>query len=150
MQRCHLTTHSHMSLCCTQHREHFVNAPSQWETTLHCNVVSLTCRLGAYTKWSHSKIQMLYITFASEKSWVFIVTSVWRSDYIITKLDCAKRWCLHYESSKSAIAVYFLWYKPATALTDPNKSNSMRPCNQFHMIDHLTRVPVKRPPLALP
>ena len=27
-----------------------MNAPSQWETTLHCNVVSHW--LGAYTKWS--------------------------------------------------------------------------------------------------
>ena len=31
-------------------RDHFVNAPSQWEMTLHCNVVSHW--LGAYTKWS--------------------------------------------------------------------------------------------------
>ena len=30
-------------------RDHFVNAPNQWETTLHCNVVSHW--LGAYTKW---------------------------------------------------------------------------------------------------
>ena len=32
------------------YRDHFVYAPSQWETTLHCNVVSHW--LGAYTKWS--------------------------------------------------------------------------------------------------
>ena len=32
------------------HRDHFVNAPSQWEMTLHCNVISHW--LGAYTKWS--------------------------------------------------------------------------------------------------
>ena len=31
-------------------RDHFVNAPSQWETMLHCNVVSHW--LGTYTKWS--------------------------------------------------------------------------------------------------
>ena len=31
-------------------RDHFVYAPSQWETTLQCNVVSHW--LGAYTKWS--------------------------------------------------------------------------------------------------
>ena len=31
-------------------RDHFVNAPSQWETTLHCNIISHW--LGAYTKWS--------------------------------------------------------------------------------------------------
>ena len=38
--------------CCYEHspRDHFVNAPSQWETTLHCNVVSHW--LGAFTKWS--------------------------------------------------------------------------------------------------
>ena len=31
-------------------RGHFVYAPDQWETMLHCNVVSHW--LGAYTKWS--------------------------------------------------------------------------------------------------
>ena len=31
-------------------RAHSVHAPCQWETTLHCNVVSHW--LGAYTKWS--------------------------------------------------------------------------------------------------
>ena len=31
-------------------RDHLVYAPSQWETTLQCNVVSHW--LGAYTKWS--------------------------------------------------------------------------------------------------
>ena len=30
-------------------RSHFVNASSQWETTLHCNISHW---LGAYTKWS--------------------------------------------------------------------------------------------------
>ena len=33
-----------------RHRDHIVYAPSQWETTLHCNVVSYW--LGAYTKLS--------------------------------------------------------------------------------------------------
>ena len=34
----------------TRHRKHFVYAPSQWQTTLHCNVV---CHwLGGYTKRS--------------------------------------------------------------------------------------------------
>ena len=31
------------------YKDHFVYAPSQWETTLHCNVVPHW--LGAYTKW---------------------------------------------------------------------------------------------------
>ena len=31
-------------------RDHFAYAPNQWETTLHCNVVSHW--LGAYTTWS--------------------------------------------------------------------------------------------------
>ena len=31
-------------------RDHFVNVPSQWETMLHCNVISHW--LGAFTKWS--------------------------------------------------------------------------------------------------
>ena len=41
------------------HRDHFVNASSQWETTLQCNVVSHL--LGAHTKWSlvlHSMLSM--------------------------------------------------------------------------------------------
>ena len=35
------------------YRDQFVYAPSQLETTLHCNVVSYW--LGAYTKWSLQK-----------------------------------------------------------------------------------------------
>ena len=37
-------------------RDHSVHASSQWETTLHCNVVSHW--LGAYTKWSLWLIQL--------------------------------------------------------------------------------------------
>ena len=39
-------------LAISQHwfRDHFVYAPSKWETKLHCNVISHW--LGAYTKWS--------------------------------------------------------------------------------------------------
>ena len=37
-------------------RDHFVYAPSQWETTLQCNVVSHW--LGAYTKWSLQNKEM--------------------------------------------------------------------------------------------
>ena len=36
----------------TSIRDHFVNAPSQWEMTLHCNSVSQWT--GAFTKWSQS------------------------------------------------------------------------------------------------
>ena len=39
-----------MSICYSVSRDHFVYAPSQWETTLQCNFV---CHwLGAYTKFS--------------------------------------------------------------------------------------------------
>ena len=37
------------------HRDLFVYAPSQWETTLHCNAVSHW--LSAYTKWSLGPVQ---------------------------------------------------------------------------------------------
>ena len=33
-----------------QYRNHFVYAPSQWETALHCNIASHW--MGTYTKWS--------------------------------------------------------------------------------------------------
>ena len=36
-------------LCGPISRDHFVHAPSQWETTSYCNV---THWLGGYTKWS--------------------------------------------------------------------------------------------------
>ena len=39
---------------------HFVYAPSQWETTLHCNVVSHW--LDAYTKWQHPEVPMMNIS----------------------------------------------------------------------------------------
>ena len=41
-------------------RDHFVYAPSQWETTLQYNVVSHW--LGAYTKWS-LKIELSYLPY---------------------------------------------------------------------------------------
>ena len=43
------TTRLHLKLI-NVFRDYFVNGPSQWETTLHCNIVSHW--LGAYTKWS--------------------------------------------------------------------------------------------------
>ena len=46
-------------------RDHFVYVPSQWETTLHCNVVSHW--LGTYTKWS------LYMV-ASRHDNTFLIT----------------------------------------------------------------------------
>ena len=41
-------------------RDHFVYAPSHWETMLHCNVVSHW--LGAYTKWSLNFYQAMDLT----------------------------------------------------------------------------------------
>ena len=41
---------SHYLNYCQWYRDHFVNAPSQWEMTLHCNVISHW--LDAFTKWS--------------------------------------------------------------------------------------------------
>ena len=41
------------------HRDHFVYAASQWETTLHCNAVSHW--LVTYTKWSLWAIMMKLI-----------------------------------------------------------------------------------------
>ena len=38
-------------------RDHFVHAPSQWETMLHCNVVSHW--LGSHKKWSLDEIYFL-------------------------------------------------------------------------------------------
>ena len=52
--------------------DHFVNAPSQWRTMLHCNVVSHW--LGAYTKWSlamecplwvHSPTYILHLSLSN-------------------------------------------------------------------------------------
>ena len=56
-------------------RDHFVNAPSQWETTLHCNVVSHW--LGAFIKWSvHDimsyKYRMSYLLLRNQASWVHV------------------------------------------------------------------------------
>ena len=43
----------------------FVYAPSQWETTLHCNIVSHW--LGAYTKWSLHFITKVHAAFLYTK-----------------------------------------------------------------------------------
>ena len=43
-------------------RDHFLHSPNQWETTLHCNVLSHW--LGVYTKWFkwplHKHIKLLW------------------------------------------------------------------------------------------
>ena len=48
-------------------RESFVNAPSQWETTLHCNVLSHW--LGAFLKQSLPA----YLTLTYELAWLFLL-----------------------------------------------------------------------------
>ena len=56
--RVHSTEYVHglcfVVFCCglasVKFRDHFVNAPSQWEMTLHCNIVFHW--IGAFTKWS--------------------------------------------------------------------------------------------------
>ena len=53
-----------------QHRGHFVYAPSQWETTLQCNVVSHW--LGAFTKWS--------LIMCSSWAGLILQTQTWPSD----------------------------------------------------------------------
>ena len=52
------------------YRDHFVHAPSRWETTLHCNVVSHW--LGAYTLWSLHPPSAYTLCFRAHKE------SVWR------------------------------------------------------------------------
>ena len=37
-------------ICAGETRDHFVNAPSQWETTLQCHIISHW--LSTFTKWS--------------------------------------------------------------------------------------------------
>ena len=45
-------------------RDNFVNAPSQWDMTLYCNVVSHW--LGAYTKWSlHLMVVPLIVRYGA-------------------------------------------------------------------------------------
>ena len=48
----------------TVSRDHFVYAPSQWETVLHCKVVSHW--LGAYTKWSPRKLTRICLCLCSK------------------------------------------------------------------------------------
>ena len=50
--------------------DHFVYAPSQWETMLHCNVVSH--RLGAYTKWSLQTIKQTWEKCESNQSLLYL------------------------------------------------------------------------------
>ena len=52
---CRIVVHMYIWIC----RDHFVYVPSQWETTLQCNIVSHW--LGAYTKRSLNMLQNLTI-----------------------------------------------------------------------------------------
>ena len=53
-------------------RDHFVYAPSQWEMTLQCNVVSQW--LGAYIKWS-LKVGVLYCIYLGIFYWAKLPTN---------------------------------------------------------------------------
>ena len=48
-------------------RDQFVNAPSQWEMTLHCNIISYW--LGTYTKWSLSQHTLQHQYGLIRKTW---------------------------------------------------------------------------------
>ena len=54
----------------TNIREHFVNAPSQWETTLHCNVVFNW--LGACTKWILNMMINMHEYYTYLLCWLYI------------------------------------------------------------------------------
>ena len=49
------------------HKQHFVYLPSQWETTLHCYVISHW--LATYTKW------IILCMYPANERWRYIVTS---------------------------------------------------------------------------
>ena len=52
---------------CHRKLDHFVNAPSQWETTLHRNFVSHW--LGTFTKWSLQDLNNYDSTQAEVRAW---------------------------------------------------------------------------------
>ena len=74
--------------------DHFVNVPSQWETTLQCNVASHW--LGAYTKWSlhvwatNAFINIIWTTPVLSKLDSFINTL---SSVIYIYIYIYTRWC---------------------------------------------------------
>ena len=65
-------------------RDHFVNAPSQWETRLHCNGISHW--LGTYTKWylgmlecNWSRISGMWWKFPGDSCLESFAISDWNS-----------------------------------------------------------------------
>ena len=83
-------------------RDHFVNAFSQWEMTLHCNVVSHW--LEAYTKWSlyqnmvHDNTRMMKLHDRSDLSlwWVYGEFAAKDSSINILASVCDKVWYLQH------------------------------------------------------
>ena len=51
-------------------RGHFMYAPSQWETTLQCNVVSHW--LGAYAEWSLQALRLDSMSFSKWFPWLVL------------------------------------------------------------------------------
>ena len=60
-------------------RDHFMYAPSQWVTTLYCNVVSHW--QGSYTKWSlHNLIKVIYFYHSNQcDGWLHIMPRFYAS-----------------------------------------------------------------------
>ena len=67
---CRIVVHMYIWIC----RDHFVYVPSQWETTLQCNMVSHW--LAAYTKRS------LNMSTKLNYCWVYIFTSFYWADNV--------------------------------------------------------------------
>ena len=84
-------------------RDHFVYAPNQWETTLHCTVVSHW--LGAYTKWS---LRNWYIITRCLLKVISITSMI--TDFFIQITIFAYMSTILYCSSPMSWFVYPVWW----------------------------------------
>ena len=105
-----------------------LHAPSQWETTLHCNLVSHW--LGAYTKWSLNSLEhLLRMKFMSTCE----IALGWMPQNVLgdkSALVWVMAFCLmapcHYMNQCCFISDKVLWHSPESVFNEDMKQGKLQ------------------------
>ena len=90
-------------------RDHFVYAPSQWETTLHCNVISHW--LSTYSKWSLQLLSPPNLSYLLQKLHKLeTMQTVLFLYHVADKHESVRNVKWIYHTTKRVVSMVLLWF----------------------------------------